>query len=69
MNVCTVAGLCLTAFFIGWGIYTGIFTSQEKMEAFLRPMGIAAPLVFILIQAVQVVVPVIPGGTAVWAAS
>lgn len=62
MNVCTVAGLCLTAAFIGYGIYTGIFTSQEKMEAFLHPMGLAAPLVFILIQAVQVVVPIIPGG-------
>ena len=62
INIGTVMGLCLMTAFIGYGIYAGIFTSREKMEAFLKPMGIWAPLMFVGIQAVQVVVPILPGG-------
>lgn len=40
----------------------GIFTNQMQMEAFIRQTGIWGPLVFIIIQMVQVVIPVIPGG-------
>ena len=34
------------------------------MEQFLKPFGIWGPLIFILIQVVQVVVPIIPGGVS-----
>lgn len=39
----------------------GIFTDQNKMEQFLGDSGIFAPLLFIFIQAVQVVLPILPG--------
>lgn len=39
----------------------GILTDQQKMEAFLNRCGVFAPLLFILIQAIQVVVPILPG--------
>ena len=32
------------------------------MEAFLQPFGLWAPAIFILIQIVQVVIPILPGG-------
>jgi len=53
--ICSVA-ICIS----GWR--TGIFTSQEKLQAFIGRFGLAGSLVFILFQAVQVVIPILPGG-------
>lgn len=55
--------LCTTALIIGtvYGYSIGIFTDQNKMDIFLSQSGIMAPVFFILIQAVQVVVPILPG--------
>lgn len=61
MNVCTAIGLLGTVAFIVYGIQKEIFVSQEALEAFLKPMGLAAPAFFILLQAVQVVIPILPG--------
>lgn len=44
------------------GYQMGLFTSHEKLSAFLSPLGGWAVVAFIVIQIVQVVVPVIPGG-------
>ena len=44
-----------------YGYIQGIFTDQEKMEALLNKCGFMAPVAFMLIQAVQVVVPILPG--------
>lgn len=48
--------LCL----YGWK--TGLFTSQEQLQSYISGFGIAGAVVFTLFQAVQVVVPVLPGG-------
>lgn len=55
--------LCTTALIIGtvYGYSIGIFKDQNKMDIFLSQSGITAPVFFILIQAVQVVVPILPG--------
>ena len=45
-----------------WGVHSGILTSQEKMEAFIEGAGVLGPLLFIIFQIVQVVLPVLPGG-------
>ncbi|OYR96846.1 TVP38/TMEM64 family protein [Lactobacillus taiwanensis] len=42
----------------------GIFTSQEKMKAYLANKQIIGPLIFTLIQIIQVVIPIIPGGVS-----
>lgn len=55
--ICTL----ITAFFTIVGFKQGIFQSQAKMEAFLGSCGIFAPLFFVLLQAVQVVIPILPG--------
>ena len=40
----------------------GVFTSPETLQIFLRGAGLWAPLIFVGIQVVQVVFPIIPGG-------
>ncbi|MDO5302269.1 MAG: TVP38/TMEM64 family protein [Tissierellia bacterium] len=39
----------------------GLLTDPEKLEVFLHSYGIWAPLIFMAIQAIQVVVPILPG--------
>ena len=51
---------CLVFVFYGWKL--GVFTSTEKMEMFLNRYGIFAPIIFVLFQLVQVVIPILPGG-------
>ena len=61
LNLCTIAGLMGMAWFIWYGVQNQIFVSQEALEAFLGRFGMFAPLCFILIQIVQVVIPILPG--------
>ena len=51
----------VVAIFTIIGFRNGIFQDQVKMEAFLASCGIFAPLLFMFIQAVQVVIPILPG--------
>lgn len=44
------------------GYRKGIFTSLDTLQSFVAGFGIAAPLIFIFFQAIQVAVPIIPGG-------
>lgn len=52
----------ITAAFIIYGLNTNLFTSSSVIESFLLRFGIFAPIAFVLIQALQVVVPILPGG-------
>lgn len=52
------AALC----FYGWK--AGVFSSQAELQNFVAGFGFAGVFVFILIQAVQVVVPILPGGVS-----
>ena len=47
-----------------YGFRAGLFTSAEELQAFLLQFGAAAGLVFLLVQVVQVVIPIIPGGAS-----
>lgn len=62
--VMTGAGFLGCLLFVLYGIQMQLFTSQEALTAFLAAAGILAPLIFIVIQAIQVVVPIIPGGVS-----
>ena len=55
--LCTVCATILTVI----AYRQGIFTDQQKMNAFLDACGIFGPLMFVVIQAVQVVIPILPG--------
>ena len=55
--VCTAITVVLTVI----GYKRGIFTDETQMELFLNSCGIFAPLFFVFIQAVQVIIPILPG--------
>ena len=42
----------------------GVFSSQENLREFIAGFGVAGGLVFVFIQIVQVVIPIIPGGVS-----
>lgn len=58
--ICSIIIILLV---IHW-YHLGIFTSQSKMKAYLAGKQIIGPLIFVLIQIVQVVIPIIPGGVS-----
>ena len=62
VNVVTI--LCTAAMisFVIYGLKSGIFTDRAMMEELVSRGGIWGPITFMIIQMVQVVVPVIPGG-------
>lgn len=63
-NWISVIGIMIFAgvFLYGWRL--GIFTDQDKMAALLSGAGVLAPILFVVIQIVQVVIPIIPGGVS-----
>lgn len=62
INSLTILGTILLILFMMYGIKEKIFTSPEALKLFLEKVGILGPIIFILIQIVQVIIPVIPGG-------
>ena len=63
-QVTTILG---TLFLIGLIFYflsQGYFTDSTKLQALLNQTGIFAPLLFILLQIFQVIIPIIPGGAS-----
>ncbi|MFR4789490.1 MAG: TVP38/TMEM64 family protein, partial [Lactobacillus acidophilus] len=64
INIATVVcGLIIILLVIYW-YRLGIFTDQAKMRAYLANKRIIGPIIFVLIQIVQVVIPIIPGGVS-----
>ena len=63
-NRLTIIGTTILLLLLGAGLQSGIFSSREAMEQFLRQTGVLAPLCFLLLQTIQVVIPVVPGGVS-----
>ncbi|WP_294759548.1 VTT domain-containing protein [uncultured Lactobacillus sp.] len=64
INILTVvSGIIIILLCIYW-YRLGIFTSQAKMKAYLADKKIIGPIIFVLIQIIQVVIPIIPGGVS-----
>ena len=63
-NKLTIIGTAALLLTLWAGYQSGIFSSQESMEQFLRKTGTLAPLCFLFLQTVQVVIPVVPGGVS-----
>ncbi|HBQ43258.1 MAG TPA: TVP38/TMEM64 family protein [Lactobacillus acetotolerans] len=67
INIMTVVcGIIIISLVIYW-YRLGIFTSQTKMKAYLADKKVIGPVIFVLIQIVQVVIPIIPGGVSLLA--
>ena len=63
-NRLTIIGTTILLLLLGAGLQSGIFSSRKAMEQFLRQTGVLAPLCFLLLQTIQVVIPVVPGGVS-----
>ena len=61
ISTIVIIGLCI------YWYQLGIFTSQAKMSAYLADKKILGPFIFVLIQIIQVVIPIIPGGVSLLA--
>ena len=54
INLVTWGSMAVLLAFTIYGIKTGIFTDRSQMEALVGKSGIYGPLVFVLIQIIQV---------------
>ncbi|MDL4842590.1 TVP38/TMEM64 family protein [Aquibacillus rhizosphaerae] len=61
-NILTTIGLIGCILFFIYGIKSELFYSKEALEDFLGQFGIWAPVLFVALQAVQVIIPILPGG-------
>lgn len=62
VNIASWVSLILCGILAVWGYQSGIFQSVETMQQFVNRFGMVGALIFVLIQIVQVVFPIIPGG-------
>ena len=62
LQVVSFTGFALCLLVALWGWQTGVLTSQERLQALVASCGMAGALLFTAFQAVQVVVPILPGG-------
>lgn len=60
-TVLTILTVLACAAFAVYGYRNGTFESRETLSAFISKAGVFGPAFFILIQALQVVIPVLPG--------
>lgn len=60
----TALGIAIMVAFAVYGFASGIFLDREALKAFILQAGVVAPLLFIFIQIIQVVFPIIPGGAS-----
>lgn len=60
LDVITMLGVVSTVFFVYLGYANGAFDSQESLIQYVESFGTKAILVFILIQFLQVVLPILP---------
>ncbi|SHJ30630.1 TVP38/TMEM64 family protein [Hespellia stercorisuis] len=60
MNAGLLAGMLFLLAFVYYGYRKGIFSSTEAFESYIAGFGVWEAVVFILIQIIQVVVPVLP---------
>lgn len=60
----TIIITLLLILFIIYGFREGLFTSNEKLVEYIAGYGAVGPIIFMLLQIVQVIFPVIPGGAS-----
>ena len=62
--LCRIIVISITVFsiiFIIYSIKLGIFNDKNIMINYINELGLIAPIIFILLQITQVLIPIIPG--------
>jgi Uncharacterized conserved protein len=62
MNLISLAGLAATVILAIYFFKLGVFRDMHALQGLVGNSIILGPIVFILIQIIQVVIPIIPGG-------
>ncbi len=62
VQILPFVGLLLCTALMVYAYQIGLFSSLESLQAFVIQAGLLAPIIFILLQIVQVVIPIVPGG-------
>ncbi len=62
VNISTIIGMLLIIAMAVYAYKTGLLTDHEKLKLFIKKSGFWGPLFFILLQIIQCVIPIIPGG-------
>ena len=63
-NLISVLGIVLCAALCFYWYQKGIFSSTENMRNYIAGFGFFSGLLFTLVQIIQVVIPIIPGGVS-----
>lgn len=63
-NIVSILITLAIIIFIIHGIKIGIFESKDSLINYISNYGVLGPIVFIFIQIIQVVFPIIPGGAS-----
>lgn len=58
----SLIGLLLCIGVAVWGLQQGVFSSQQALERIVSQHSALSAVLFILLQIVQVVIPILPGG-------
>ena len=61
-NIISLTGLLLCAGLAVWGCRSGYFQSVNTLQEFVRQFGYGGMLLFVVLQIIQVVFPILPGG-------
>lgn len=61
-NIISLAGLSLCVLLAGWAWQSGHFQSVAALQDFIMKFGPTGMALFVLIQMIQVVFPILPGG-------
>lgn len=61
LHFCTIISFLMIGIFLLYGFKKGIFSSSEALEKYIISLGLLAPAVCMIIQAIQVVIPILPG--------
>ena len=61
INISSIVGGVGSLIFCIWAYQAGVLQSKETLSAFIQQAGIWGPPLFIFLQILQTVVPIIPG--------
>jgi len=61
INISTWIGMLAVGIFVFYGYKSGLFSSAESFRKFITGFGMWAALIFLLIQIIQVIIPILPG--------
>ncbi len=64
IEISTWIGTAALLLLLAWFASKGYLTNPEALQALLRQAGWIGPLLFMALQVLQVIIPVIPGGVS-----